>query len=34
VPLVSRLIEHSDHAAAFTIVPRRTAFQSRAPPLV
>ena len=33
VPFVSRPIEHSDRAAVFSIAPRRTAFQSRAPPL-
>jgi hypothetical protein len=31
---VTRPVEHSTTAAAFFIAPRRTAFQSRAPPLV
>ena len=32
VPLVSRAIEHLDGVAAVVAAPRRTAFQSRAPP--
>jgi len=34
VPLVSQPIEHFDYVAFVFIAPQRTAFQSRAPPLV
>jgi len=33
VPFVSRTIEHLDRVTAVVTAPRRTAFQSRAPPL-
>jgi len=33
VPLIARAIEHFDRVAVFVIAPRRTPFQSRAPPL-
>jgi hypothetical protein len=33
VPFVSQTIEHFDRVAVVFIVPRRTPFQSRAPPL-
>jgi hypothetical protein len=33
VPFVSRIVEHFDRIAVVFITPRRSAFQSRAPPL-
>jgi hypothetical protein len=34
VPFVSQTVEHFHHVAFIFIAPQRTAFQSRAPPLV
>lgn len=33
VPAVSQTVEHGDHATVLCVIPRRTPFQSRAPPL-
>jgi hypothetical protein len=32
LPVVSGVVEHADHVAIAVIVPRRAAYQSRAPP--
>jgi hypothetical protein len=34
LPFVSQTVEHSDYVAFVFIAPQRTAFQSRAPPIV